>query len=102
MTSRLTDDQTEVQREALARLLKLAEEQGVRPFDLEQLRAKADFWPDDESIDDFIASIRRWRDEEDVGSHPGSRVLLSTPTSSRSRSSSTAEPSCIAVSWKAG
>jgi len=26
--------------------------------------AKAGFWPEDESIDDFIATIRKWRDEE--------------------------------------
>jgi hypothetical protein len=42
---------------------KLAEEQGVKPLDFDALRAKAGFWPEDESIDDFIAKIRKWRDE---------------------------------------
>lgn len=45
----------------------LAKRQGVRPLSFDSLRAKADFWPEDESIDDFIATIRRWRDEDDYG-----------------------------------
>ncbi len=54
---------TPEQKEALARLLKLAEEQGVRPLDLDAVLAKADFWPDDESIDEFIATVAEWRSE---------------------------------------
>ena len=54
---------TPEQREALARLLKQAEEQGVKPLDFDALMAKANFWPEDESIDDFIAAIREWRSE---------------------------------------
>lgn len=54
---------TPEQREALARLLKSAEEQGVKPLDWDALRAKADFWPEDESIDDFIATINELRRE---------------------------------------
>ncbi len=27
-----------------------------------------DFWPEDESVDDFISAVRRWR-REDVGLH---------------------------------
>ena len=43
----------------------LAEAQGVRPIeDVDDL--VADFWPEDESIDEFIATVRRWRDEEDT------------------------------------
>ena len=41
----------------------LAKHQGVRPLSFDALRAKTDFWPEDESIDDFIATVRRWRDE---------------------------------------
>jgi hypothetical protein len=72
VTSNLATDQgedtqdaqrTPEQREALARLLKSAEEQGVKPLTREDLKAMAGVWPDDESIDDFIAAVRRWRSE---------------------------------------
>jgi hypothetical protein len=44
------------------RASELTEREGVKPLRrIEDLRA--DFWPDDESIDDFIATIRRWRSE---------------------------------------
>jgi hypothetical protein len=34
--------------------------QGVKPARrIEDL--KADFWPDDEGVDEFIAAVRRWR-----------------------------------------
>lgn len=40
----------------------LANEQGVRP--LGNLRhVIGDFWPEDESVDDFIAAVREWRSE---------------------------------------
>ena len=40
----------------------LAEEQGVAPIgDIDEL--VADFWPEDESVEDFTAAVRRWRDE---------------------------------------
>lgn len=43
----------------------LAEEQGVKPIrDIADL--VADFWPEDESVDEFIATIRAWRHERDV------------------------------------
>ncbi|HKS42292.1 MAG TPA: hypothetical protein VJX74_16860 [Blastocatellia bacterium] len=54
-----TPEPTEAQR----RLMKLAEEQGVKPLDFDALLAKADFWPEDESIDDFIAAVQEWRSE---------------------------------------
>jgi hypothetical protein len=47
--------------EARAELLRLAREQGVKPFDFD--RARGDFWPDDESADDFLAWLRSVRDE---------------------------------------
>lgn len=49
--------------EAQRRLMKLAEEQGVKPLDFDALLAKADFWPEDENIDDFIAAVQEWRSE---------------------------------------
>jgi hypothetical protein len=40
----------------------LAEAQGVEPIgDIDEL--VADFWPEDESVEDFMAAVRRWRDE---------------------------------------
>lgn len=54
---------TPEQRQALAKLLKSAEEQGVKPLDWDALRGKANFWPEDESIDEFIATIKEWRSE---------------------------------------
>jgi hypothetical protein len=43
-------------------LARIAEEQGVKPVErFEDLLG--DFWPEDESIDDFVATIRQWRRE---------------------------------------
>ena|SRR5215218_7459087 len=43
----------------------LAKAQGVEPVgDIDEL--VADFWPEDESAEDFMAAVRRWRNE---GSH---------------------------------
>lgn len=42
----------------------LARHQGVGPLDFEHARRLGRFWPEDESIDGFIATVRRWRDEE--------------------------------------
>ncbi len=40
----------------------LAMEQGVKPAsDFESLLG--DFWPEDESADDFISAVRQWRRE---------------------------------------
>lgn len=45
-----------------ATLAELARMQNVQPVQqLEDLWG--DFWPEDESIDDFVATIRRWRHE---------------------------------------
>ncbi|MGA9769521.1 MAG: hypothetical protein WBV94_10805 [Blastocatellia bacterium] len=48
---------------AQRRLMKLAEEQGVKPMTLEALKAMSCVWPEDESIDDFIAAVQEWRSE---------------------------------------
>ena len=41
----------------------LAAEQGIRPFDFKAAQAEATFWPEEESIDDFITALRQWRSE---------------------------------------
>jgi len=46
----------------------LARRQGVGPLDFEKARRLGMFWPEDESIDEFIATVRRWRDEESAQS----------------------------------
>ena len=41
----------------------LAEQQGVQPLkSLDQLWA--DFWPEDESLEDFVATVRAWRQHD--------------------------------------
>ena len=44
-------------------LVTLAKQQGVGPLDFDKLLEKADFWPSEESVDEFITTIRQWRDE---------------------------------------
>ena len=41
----------------------LAAEQGVKPFDFADARRAADFWPAEESLDDFLTTLRQWRQE---------------------------------------
>jgi hypothetical protein len=59
----LDEKRTPEQREALARLLKLAEEQGVKPLTREDLDAMREVWPEDESVDEFLEARERWRKE---------------------------------------
>ena len=41
-------------------IAELMTEQGVKPIgDPQELLG--DFWPEDESVDDFIAAVREWR-----------------------------------------
>ena len=48
-------------------LERLAAEQGVRPVtDFESLRA--DFWPEDESVDDFVRIVRERRRASEIRS----------------------------------
>lgn len=42
----------------------IAAEQGVGPIDFDELRKLGEFWPEDESIDDFNAFIRESRQED--------------------------------------
>lgn len=58
-------------RRALATLIKppkplaeIAAEQGVKPFDYEEARgAAAGIWPEEDDIDEFVATLRAWRNE---------------------------------------
>ncbi len=67
MSRKTSDRKNDAQKTSIEAL---AKQQGVKPLDFDSLRAKADFWPEDESIDDFIATVRRWRDEEDQREQP--------------------------------
>lgn len=44
-------------------LSELALEQGVKPFDFAEARRAANFWPEEESVDDFLTALREWRHE---------------------------------------
>lgn len=58
-------------RRALATLIEppkpleqIAAEQGVGPFNVEAARRQASgIWPEEESIDDFLTTLREWRSE---------------------------------------
>ena len=44
-------------------LEQLEASQGIKPVvGLDQSRG--DFWPDDESIDDFVGAVRQWREND--------------------------------------
>jgi hypothetical protein len=51
-------------RRGHSELRRLASEQGVKPFEFDQVRR--DFWPEDESADDFLTWLRTVRDEGDA------------------------------------
>jgi hypothetical protein len=56
-------------KRAHARAWELARQQGVTPIrDIKELRG--DFWPEDESIDDFLAWLRATRQEDKGRSIP--------------------------------
>lgn len=50
--------------QAQSELEALAEEQNVPPVaDADDL-VGGDFWPEDESVDEFVAAVREWRDDD--------------------------------------
>lgn len=54
---------TKTRAQARNELEALAEEQGVSPVaDAGDL--VGDFWPEDESVDEFVAAVREWRDDD--------------------------------------
>ncbi|MEW6209011.1 MAG: hypothetical protein AB1631_11635 [Acidobacteriota bacterium] len=71
MTSKdVTAEETSVEEKlspeqirARERLKKLIEEQGTKPLSVDELRAMGDVWPEDESVDEFLAERERWRSE---------------------------------------
>jgi hypothetical protein len=44
-----------------ATIEQLMAEQGTRPLSFDEMLG--DFWPEDESVDDFITALREWRSE---------------------------------------
>ena len=64
-----TPELTAEQQAAQAELEALLAAQGVRPItSIAELRG--DFWPEDEAPDEFLATIRAWREGRDA---PASR-----------------------------
>jgi len=56
----IAPDDVSAAEAARKELERLAAEQGVEPIvDLDALRA--DFWPEDESVDDFVRTVRERR-----------------------------------------
>jgi hypothetical protein len=39
----------------------IAAEQGIEPFDFKAAQAEATFWPEEESVDEFLAFLRESR-----------------------------------------
>ena len=54
-------NQDENRRLAREKLLRQVEEQGIKPLDLETLRAMGRVWPEDEVVDDFLRAREHWR-----------------------------------------
>jgi hypothetical protein len=55
------EQQTAAQRQALARLQGLAAERGVKPLTSDELLTLGNLWPEDESIDEFLAALQEQR-----------------------------------------
>jgi len=55
----LTVEPSEIQPGAT--IEQLVAEQGTRPLSFDEMLG--DFWPEDESVDDFITALREWRSE---------------------------------------
>ncbi len=53
--------------EAPKSIEQIAAEQGKGPINFDELLALGEFWPEDESIDDFIAAVREWRRDDPHG-----------------------------------
>jgi hypothetical protein len=63
----LEEDETSTSRAdaALAALRELARQQGIKPVtELSLLRG--DFWPENESVDELIETVRAWRHEPET------------------------------------
>jgi hypothetical protein len=65
--NRVTPADVSATEDARKELEKLAAREGVRPVvDLDCLRA--DFWPEDESVDDFVRTFRERRRASEIRS----------------------------------
>ena len=59
----------EEREQAHARIWEMARQQGVKPIqNMEEL--KADFWPEEESVDDFLSWVRELRQSDKPRSIP--------------------------------
>ena len=65
--SDVEEGQSSERSKARARLRKLIQQRGITPITLDQLRAMGDLWPENESVDDFIAAVREWRRDGGTG-----------------------------------
>ena len=61
---------TPQQADARARLDRLVAESGAKPLTIDQLNAMGDLWPEDDSVDDFLAWREQIRKEEKAGDCP--------------------------------
>jgi len=61
--SDVAEGQSSEQSRARARLRDLILQRGITPITVDQLRAMGDLWPENESVDDFLAAVREWRRE---------------------------------------
>lgn len=65
----MTKERQKEHEQSLEKVRRLAEQQGVRPVsNIDELRS--DFWPADESADNFLAWLHCVRQEESSGSRP--------------------------------
>ncbi|MBC7933026.1 MAG: hypothetical protein H7Z38_20885 [Rubrivivax sp.] len=59
-------EREDARKRAHARAWELAKRQGVEPIrDIKELQG--DFWPEEESVDEFLASVRATRQQDKVG-----------------------------------
>lgn len=67
MSKQLTDESSQAQTSSFfdppKDLTQLAREQGVQPFAFDEFMATPTLFPEDESADDVVAAVRRWRRE---------------------------------------
>jgi hypothetical protein len=48
----------------LKSLEQLMAEQGTRPLSFAEMLGPEGMWPEDDDVDDFLAEVRQWRDED--------------------------------------
>jgi len=68
--SDVEEGQSSEQSRARARLRELILQRGITAIRVDQLRAMGDLWPENESVDDFLAAVREWRREGNLRGLP--------------------------------